>query len=214
MDLQKLKKLFTQSSADGIADLPAVRQGFADKSYYSSPFCEPLRNTLRASARKKSYNMDAKEIKIRECIEKFGVYYKKTGHQPMVGRLMAFLMLAEPPHKTFEEIVEFLVSSKSAVSNTLNMLMYMGIVDYVKITGDRKRYFRLNQNSWNTMFDAQIQELSHLRDLVGEVLDLRSEQFPELNRDISDFHSLLEIYEQEFPVILNEWKQQIKNRKT
>ena len=156
--------------------------------------------------------MDSKEIKIRECIEKFGVYYKKTGHQPMVGRLMAYLMLAEPPHKTFEEIVEFLVSSKSAVSNTLNMLMYMGIVDYVKITGDRKRYFRLNQNAWNTMFEAQIQELSNLRGLVQEILNLRSDQYPELNREIGDFYSLLELYEQEFPIMLNKWKQQIKNK--
>jgi DNA-binding transcriptional regulator GbsR (MarR family) len=158
--------------------------------------------------------MDSKEIKIRECIEKFGVYYKKTGHQPMVGRLMAYLMLAEPPQKTFEEIVEFLVSSKSAVSNTLNMLMYMGIVDYVKITGDRKRYFRLNQNAWNTMFEAQIQEFSNLRGLVQEILNLRSEQFPELNKEISDFNSLLELYEKEFPDILNQWKQKIKNRKS
>jgi len=156
--------------------------------------------------------MDSKEIKIRECIEKFGVYYKKTGHQPMVGRLMAYLMLAEPPQKTFEEIVEFLVSSKSAVSNTLNMLMYMGIVDYVKITGDRKRYFRLNQNAWNTMFEAQIQELSNLRGLVQEILNLRSDQYPELNREISDFYSLLELYEQEFPIMLNKWKQQIKSK--
>jgi DNA-binding transcriptional regulator GbsR (MarR family) len=158
--------------------------------------------------------MDSKEIKIRECIEKFGVYYKKTGHQPMVGRLMAYLMLAEPPQKTFEEIVEFLVSSKSAVSNTLNMLMYMGIVDYVKITGDRKRYFRLHQNAWNTMFEAQIQELSNLRGLVQEILDLRSEQFPELNQEISDFNSLLQLYEKEFPDILNQWKQKIKNHKS
>lgn len=157
--------------------------------------------------------MDPKEIKIRECIEKFGVYYKKTGHQPMVGRLMAFLMLAEPPHKTFEEIVEFLVSSKSAVSNTLNMLMYMGIVDYVKITGDRKRYFRLNQNAWKTMFDAQIQELSNLRGLVAEILSLRTDKFPELNHEIKDFYALLELYEQEFPLILDKWKQQIKNKK-
>ena len=156
--------------------------------------------------------MDTKEIKIRECIEKFGVYYKKTGHQPMVGRLMAYLMLAEPPQKTFEEIVEFLVSSKSAVSNTLNMLMYMGIVDYVKITGDRKRYFRLNQNAWNTMFEAQIQELSNLRGLVQEILNLRSDQYPELNQEIGDFYSLLELYEQEFPLMLNKWKQQIKNK--
>jgi DNA-binding transcriptional regulator GbsR (MarR family) len=158
--------------------------------------------------------MDSKEIKIRECIEKFGVYYKKTGHQPMVGRLMAYLMLAEPPQKTFEEIVEFLVSSKSAVSNTLNMLMYMGIVDYVKITGDRKRYFRLNQNAWNTMFEAQIQEFSNLRGLVQEILNLRSEQFPELNKEISDFKLLLELYEKEFPDILNQWKQKIKTRKS
>ena len=158
--------------------------------------------------------MDSKEIKIRECIEKFGVYYKKTGHQPMVGRLMAYLMLAEPPQKTFEEIVEFLVSSKSAVSNTLNMLMYMGIVDYVKITGDRKRYFRLNQNAWNTMFEAQIQELSNLRGLVQEILNLRSDQYPELNQEISDFNSLLQLYEMEFPDILNQWKQKIKNRKS
>jgi len=158
--------------------------------------------------------MDSKEIKIRECIEKFGVYYKKTGHQPMVGRLMAYLMLAEPPHKTFEEIVEFLISSKSAVSNTLNMLMYMGIVDYVKFSGDRKRYFRLNQNAWNTMFEAQIQEFSNLRGLVQEILNLRSEQFPELNQEISDFNSLLQLYEKEFPDILNQWKQKIKTRKS
>jgi DNA-binding transcriptional regulator GbsR (MarR family) len=158
--------------------------------------------------------MDSKEIKTRECIEKFGVYYKKTGHQPMVGRLMAYLMLAEPPHKTFEEIVEFLISSKSAVSNTLNMLMYMGIVDYVKFSGDRKRYFRLNQNAWNTMFEAQIQEFSNLRGLVQEILNLRSEKFPELNREIRDFYSLLEVYEEEFPGILNKWKQQIKNKKS
>ena len=158
--------------------------------------------------------MDSKEMKIRDCIEKFGVYYKKTGHQPMVGRLMAYLMLAEPPHKTFEEIVEFLISSKSAVSNTLNMLMYMGIVDYVKFSGDRKRYFRLNQNAWNTMFEAQIQELSNLRGLVQEILNLRSDQYPELNQEISDFNSLLQLYEMEFPDILNQWKQKIKIRKS
>ena len=143
-----------------------------------------------------------------------GVYYKKTGHQPMVGRLMAYLMLAEPPHKTFEEMVEFLISSKSAVSNTLNMLMYMGIVDYVKFSGDRKRYFRLNQNAWNTMFEAQIQELSNLRGLVQEILNLRSDQYPELNQEISDFNSLLQLYEMEFPDILNQWKQKIKIRKS
>jgi DNA-binding transcriptional regulator GbsR (MarR family) len=154
--------------------------------------------------------MDTREIKVRECIEKFGVYYKKTGHQPMMGRLIAYLMLAEPPHKSFEEIVEFLVSSKSAVSNTLNMLMYFGIIDYVRFSGDRKRYFRLNQSTWDSLFSAQIQELSNLRELVREVIELRSEKYPETNEQISNFYQLLEIYENEFPTILENWKQKIK----
>ena len=149
-------------------------------------------------------------MKIRECIEKFGVYYKKTGHQPMMGRLIAYLMLAEPPHKSFEEIVEFLVSSKSAVSNTLNMLMYFGIIDYVRFPGDRKRYFRINQNTWDSLFSAQVQELSHLRELVKEVLELRSDQYPEINHQITNFYLLLEIYEREFPTILETWKNKIK----
>ena len=154
--------------------------------------------------------MDKREIKVRECIEKFGVYYKKTGHQPMMGRLIAFLMLAEPPHKSFEEIVEFLVSSKSAVSNTLNMLMYFGIIDYVRFSGDRKRYFRINQNAWDSLFSAQIQELSHLKDLVKDVIDLRSDKFPEVNQKIRNFYMLLEIYEAEFPIILEKWKNKIQ----
>jgi len=149
-------------------------------------------------------------MKIRECIEKFGVYYKKTGHQPMMGRLIAYLMLAEPPHKSFEEIVEFLVSSKSAVSNTLNMLMYFGIIDYVRFPGDRKRYFRINQNTWDSLFSAQVQELSHLRELVKEVIELRSDQYPEINHQIRNFYLLLEIYESEFPIILETWKKKIK----
>ena len=149
-------------------------------------------------------------MKIRECIEKFGVYYKKTGHQPMMGRLIAYLMLAEPPHKSIEEIVEFLVSSKSAVSNTLNMLMYFGIIDYVRFPGDRKRYFRINQNTWDSLFSAQVQELSHLRELVKEVIELRSDQYPEINHQIRNFYLLLEIYESEFPIILETWKKKIK----
>lgn len=154
--------------------------------------------------------METHEIKVRECIEKFGVYYKKTGHQPMMGRLIAFLMLAEPPHKSFEDIVEFLVSSKSAVSNTLNMLMYFGIIDYVRFPGDRKRYFRLNQSTWDSLFSAQMQELSNLRELVKEVIQLRSDKYPETNLQIENFYKLLEIYKNEFPLMLETWKNKIK----
>ncbi len=153
--------------------------------------------------------MDIREQKIRECIEKFGIYYKKTGHQPMMGRLMGYLILAEPPHKTFEEISDFLLSSKSAVSNTLNMLMYYGLVDYVKFPGDRRRYFRLNHEAWDRMFTVQMKELVNLRELVGEAQRLRTKKYPDTNKKIQEFYKILELYEKEFPEILIKWKKQI-----
>jgi DNA-binding transcriptional regulator GbsR (MarR family) len=90
------------------------------------------------------------------------------------------------------------------------MLMYFGIIDYVRFSGDRKRYFRLNQSTWDSLFSAQIQELSNLRELVREVIELRSEKYPDTNQQISNFYQLLEIYENEFPTILENWKQKIK----
>ncbi|HTX89064.1 MAG TPA: hypothetical protein VMC08_08750 [Bacteroidales bacterium] len=157
--------------------------------------------------------MEDRESAIRHCIEKFGVFYQKTGQQAMMGRLMGYLMLAEPPHKTFEEITEFLLCSKSAVSNTLHQLMYVGMVDYVKFPGDRKRYFRLNQESWDRMFEVQLQELADFRGLVGEALKLRSRKYPETNRHIEQFYKLMQIYEEQFPEILGKWKKQLTKKK-
>lgn len=148
-------------------------------------------------------------MKIRECIEKFGVYYQRSGHQPMMGRLLAYLMVAEPPHKSFEEITESLLSSKSAVSNTLNMLIYMGIVDYVKMSGDRRRYFRLHPDAWDRLLQAPVNEIGQLKSLVGEVMQLRSGKDPEANRKIGQFYRLLEIFEKQFPVIVEQWKKEI-----
>jgi hypothetical protein len=55
-----------------------------------------------------------------------------------------------------------------------------------------------------------VQELSHLRELVKEVIELRSDQYPEINHQIRNFYLLLEIYESEFPIILETWKKKIK----
>ena len=91
------------------------------------------------------------ETKIDEIIEKWGVYYKRTGHQPMMGRLMAYLMVVDPPHQTFEEIVSSLRSSKSSVSNTLTLMTQLGMVDYVRFPGDRKRRNRCKRRKRRTL---------------------------------------------------------------
>jgi DNA-binding transcriptional regulator GbsR (MarR family) len=92
------------------------------------------------------------------------------------------------------------------------MLMYYGIVDYVKIPGDRKRYFRLNHDSWDKMFEVQFREVTNLKSLVRDALVLRSKKYPETNKKIEQLYKLLELYEEEFPNIMNKWRKQVNKK--
>ncbi|MBD3631302.1 ArsR family transcriptional regulator [Cyclobacterium sp.] len=62
-------------------------------------------------------------------IEKIGVTLENTDFPPLTARVMALLLVAEPPFCTFEEIKENLQSSKSSVSTSLNFLLRAGLVD-------------------------------------------------------------------------------------
>jgi DNA-binding transcriptional regulator GbsR (MarR family) len=151
------------------------------------------------------------EPTVDEIIEKWGVYYKRTGHQPMMGRLMAYLMVVDPPHQTFEEITSSLRSSKSSVSNTLTLMTQLGLVDYVRFPGNRKRYFRLNPNVWNRFFDSTLKEIRGFKGLISEVMSARTDKHPAMTREIYNLVKLLDVFETELPNLLEKWKQQIRN---
>ncbi|MBL7776380.1 MAG: hypothetical protein JNK89_10290 [Saprospiraceae bacterium] len=60
-----------------------------------------------------------KTERVREKVERMGVFFERSGFAPMTGRVFAYLLVCDPPHKDFFAIQEFLQASKSAVSNAL-----------------------------------------------------------------------------------------------
>ena len=133
--------------------------------------------------------------KLEAKIEEMGVIFEKKGLSPMTGRVFAFLLLAEPPHKDFYEIQEALKASKSSISNALKNLQSTGKVDYITFSGDRRRYFRVNSRSWLKGIQEEIEKVSDLRDLLKEVLEERAGSkhlaFNEGLKEIVDFHSFI-----------------------
>ena len=81
---------------------------------------------------------------LAEKVEKIGIMIEQMGHAPVPGRIVAYLMLSEPPYRDFYEIQEFLKASKSTISTALNQLMQAGVVNYITFSGDRRRYFQIN----------------------------------------------------------------------
>jgi DNA-binding transcriptional regulator GbsR (MarR family) len=124
----------------------------------------------------------------------------------MAGRVAGLLFLAEPPYKSFDELVSELAASKSAVSNALKVLLAMGLIDYKTFHGDRKRYFKINVAGLDTILKKEIENIKNLSELLNRVVDTRNDQDHQFNEGIKNFISLLDIFYEEYPLIIEKWK--------
>ncbi|HTY37408.1 MAG TPA: MarR family transcriptional regulator [Bacteroidota bacterium] len=143
---------------------------------------------------------------LKELVEKIGVAVEKSGFQPAMGRVLACLMVSDPPYKTFEEIHQYLGVSKSAVSNALNALMSRDIVDYITLPGDRKRYFQLSGNGLITQMKRKMGLHSSIPDLMREVLKARTGKHPEFNQSLQELIEFVAFMEKETRAAIDKWE--------
>lgn len=116
---------------------------------------------------------EEKKERIQQKVEQMGVFFERSGFAPMAGRIFAYLLVCDPPHRDFFAIQEFLKASKSAVSNALNVLITEGLVDYITFSGDRRRYFRINTSGWLSSLKNKLRRVSVLGELLNDVLEER-----------------------------------------
>ncbi|EJF08242.1 GbsR/MarR family transcriptional regulator [Pontibacter sp. BAB1700] len=135
----------------------------------------------------------------RSLIEEFGIYQENNGFQPAVARVMGLLLVSDRPELTFDEISETLSISKSATSNSLNMLLNTGHIEYTTFSGDRKRYFRIKSSNWRELFAKKMEDLSHLNSLLKRVLEVRKRDNPIYDTKLNDFISFLDYMKAQMP---------------
>ncbi|NJN77077.1 MAG: hypothetical protein HC803_01080 [Saprospiraceae bacterium] len=151
--------------------------------------------------------MEIKTNNLEQSVEQIGVVFEAFGRTPMEGRVFALLLLSEPPHRSFDDIREFLKASKSAISIALNKLMNEGTVTYITFSGDRKRYFQLNLDNWLNRLRDGAKDLTALNNVTKQALELRVNSkyliFNEGLEKIIEFQEFLEIRIKE---AIKEWK--------
>lgn len=138
-------------------------------------------------------------------IERIGVALEKSQFPPLSARVMALLLVAEPPYCTFDDILENLQSSKSSVSTSLNLLLREGIVDYITFPGDRKRYFQVNAHTWLQMVKRKVEQIAPFRGILIELTQTRSDKYPEFNQMLADMNEFHKEIEEALKIIVDRW---------
>lgn len=147
--------------------------------------------------------------KQKELIERIGVFHEHKGLQPLVGRIIGLLLVHKDAEATFEEIVEMLGVSKSAVSNALTFLQAKDRITYYTKPGDRKRYFTLQMKNWSEELEKEMLEITKMKEFIDDVIKVREgSACTEFKTCLIDFSNFLDFFKKEIPTIFKNFRSQ------
>lgn len=72
----------------------------------------------------------------------------EAGTPRMVGRVLGWLLVCEPPEQSAAELAEFLQASKGSISTATRVLLRMGLIERSHARGERFDRFRALPEVW------------------------------------------------------------------
>lgn len=153
--------------------------------------------------------MENDDKKKRETIEETGKVFEKFGLTPMQGRIITFLIISDQPEKTFDEMVKYFNASKSSISNSLNYLLQIRMIDYKTYASDRKRYFFVNDSFFRVYFMNVLENVKELKSHALRIVSMRSPEHKEVNENILKWIENANVFEQKLNESLTSFDEDI-----
>jgi DNA-binding MarR family transcriptional regulator len=96
-------------------------------------------------------------------------YARRYGFPPMIGRLIGYLSVCDPPDQSIGELAEALLASRSAIAAAVKGLEGLHTVQRSRAAGERMDRVRIDLSSPQAM-GMDISEYEELRELAHEGL--------------------------------------------
>ncbi len=149
----------------------------------------------------------------KEFIEEFALYFEKSGFIRMAGRVLAWLLICDPPHQTLNQLVKSLQASKSSISTSARHLIEAGFVERISFPGERRDYYRLRADSCSMSYQRFITRIEGLAKLTEKWIDIFSEYpLKRLDRLVAA-HDIFLFMKREMPKLLEQWEQSYMAKK-
>lgn len=146
---------------------------------------------------------------VARFIEDIGLAMEENGQPRIAGRIVGCLLVCEPEHQSFNDLVATLGASKGSVSTMTRLLLETNLIERFSLPGDRQTYFRVRPGAWARVLRRQINVVTRLSRVADRGLELMADRDDGRDhwrlremRDFYDFISrkipdLIEEYEQE-----------------
>lgn len=153
-----------------------------------------------------------------QFIEEMGLYFDEQGVPRMAGRMLAWLLICDPPEQTMPAICARLGASKGSVSTMARILTRFELIERISHPGIRADFYRIAPDFPDKVMAGGGKKFADLRRITARGLLLRAGNgnLPPPDSPIADdraaadgrlreLHDLYLFLEELFPALLEEW---------
>lgn len=107
------------------------------------------------------------EITYADHVGRF--YVRRYGFPPMVGRVLGYLSVCDPPEQSIGELAEALLASRSAITGAIKVLETLHAIRRTRAAGERMDRVRLDMSTREAL-GMDVTEYQELGELAREGL--------------------------------------------
>jgi len=171
------------------------------------PAASPGDRALGASATAVAATADLPDEAALRFIEDTALLYGQAGHPRMAGRILAWLMICDPPYQTAAQIATALSASKASVSTNIRVFVDFGIVEKFTMPADRRDQYRLLPTMWPRAMERSLPLLAAFREVADRGLKLVEGHPPECRARVREMRDFYEFYERGLAELAARWRE-------
>ncbi|MEA2212674.1 MAG: hypothetical protein QOF83_2622 [Solirubrobacteraceae bacterium] len=131
-------------------------------------------------------------------------YARRYGFPPMVGRLLGYLGVCDPPEQSIGELAEALLASRSAVAGAVKVLEAMRAIHRSRAAGERMDRVQIDLTSPQAL-GMDISEYEELRELAQEGLEVVRDAPMERQAVLLEVSAFADFLLERIPLLQQEW---------
>ena len=130
-------------------------------------------------------------------------YARRFSFPPMVGRLIGYLAVCDPPDPTIGELAEALLASRSAIAGAVKTLETIHVVRRSRVAGERMDRVRITAQQSMQM---DVSEYEEMRELAREGLEVLGDAPPERRAALLEMSAFADFLVEQMPRLRQGWE--------
>ncbi len=142
-----------------------------------------------------------------QFVQDMGIVMEADGRPRIAGLILGHLLICQPPHQSFNDLVAALGVSKGSVSSMTRQLLEAGMIERYAVIGDRQTYYRIAPDAWVRVLQRQANALRQVAEMAERGLAIVTERYPNGDhRRLREMRDLNRIAERRMPTLIEEFE--------